>query len=278
MIPRLALIQLPYDSGHLNSRMGRGPSALIARGLIDELPDHCETEIVEVHLPRGFHTEASALVELQRAATFAARGAIARGTRPIFLSGNCGPAALSATAALGPEDTGVIWFDAHADFKTPETSSSGFLDGMALAILTGQCWPRLAERLEAFTPVLEQNIIQIGVRALDPEERLQLESTRIIRIASHEMARLPEALSELNRRTRRVYVHVDADVLDISEGSANSYACDGGLTRATLYQALDLICNNAEIGAASITSYDPGSDSDTRVAQVLNGAFRLLGS
>jgi arginase family enzyme len=149
---------------------------------------------------------------------------------------------------------------------------------MALAILTGQCWPRLAERLEAFTPAPEQNIIQIGVRALDPEERLHLESTRIVRIASDEMARLPEALSELNRRTRRVYVHVDADVLDISEGSANSYACDGGLTRATLYQALDLICNNAEIGAASITSYDPGSDSDTRVAQVLNGAFRLLGS
>jgi len=57
------------------------------------------------------------------------------------------------------------------------------------------------------------------VRALDPEERLHLESTRIIRIASHEMARLPEALSEVNRRTRRVYVRVDADVLDISEGS-----------------------------------------------------------
>jgi len=56
----------------------------------------------------------------------------------------------------------VIWFDAHADFNTPETSPSGFLDGMALAILTGQCWLRLAERLEAFTRMPEQNIIQIG--------------------------------------------------------------------------------------------------------------------
>jgi arginase len=276
MIPRLAVIQLPYDSGHLNSRMGRGPSALIARGLLDELPDDSECEIIELHLPGDFYAEASALIELQRAATIAAREAIARGARPIFLSGNCGPAALSATAALGPKDTGVIWFDAHADFNTPETSSSGFLDGMGLAILTGYCWPRLAESFEAFAPVPAQNIIQIGVRDLDPDEKLNLESTCISRIASHEMARLPEALRDLTRRTRRVYVHLDADVLDSSEGSANSYACAGGLTGARLYEALNFIRQNAQIGAASITSYDPASDSDARIAQILKGAFRLL--
>src|SRR6476469_14090 len=132
MKPRVAFIQLPYDSAQLNARMGAGPAALIARGLADELRGDCEVDIVDIHLSPGFHTEASALVELQRDATVAAREAMARGARPIFLSGNCGPAALSAAAVLGSATTGVVWFDAHADFNTPETSPSGFLDGIAL--------------------------------------------------------------------------------------------------------------------------------------------------
>jgi arginase len=256
--------------------MGCGPAALIGRGFADELRDDCVAERVEVHLPPGFHTEASALVELQRAGSIAARAAIGRGARPIFLSGNCGPAALSATAALGPESTGVLWFDAHADFNTPDTSPSGFLDGMGLAILTGRCWRRLAERFDGFGPVPEQNVIQVGVRDLDRDERELLKSTRITRIAAQEMARLPEALQGVARRTTQLYVHLDADVLDLSEGSANSYARAGGLTAVTLYQALDLIRNTARIGAASIASYDPAFDEDGRIARVMNGTVRFL--
>ena len=273
---QVALIQLPYDSGQLNARMGAGPAALIAHGLADELGTSCEVETVEIDLPDGFHTEAHALVELQRRATIAARNAIARNARPIFLSGNCGSAALSATAALDRATTGVVWFDAHADFNTPETSPSGFLDGMSLAILTGYCWRNLAARFENFTPTLEDRIIQIGVRHIDAEERSVLESTRITRIASDELDRLPAALNQLTRKTRQFYLHLDADVLDISEGSANSYACSGGLTENDLSQTLELIRSRAEIHAASITSYDPASDADGRVAQILRRIFPLL--
>ena len=270
MMPRIALIQLPYDSGQLNARMGRGPAALVR--LAEELGD-C-LDVREIHLPDGFHTEASALVELHRGAVVAAREAMARGARPIFLSGNCGPAALSATTALG--SPGVIWFDAHADFNTPETSPSGFLDGMCVAMLTGDCWRNLSQRLEGFAPVPAEQIIQVGVRHLDPEEGSRLERSRITRIPASEVARLGEALSQLTRQTDRVYVHLDADVLDISEGSANSYACAGGLTREDLYKALELIRTRSQIGAASITSYDPASDNNGRIARILIGAIRLL--
>src|SRR3712207_5047701 len=140
----VSLIELPYDSGRFNLRMGRGPRALLERGLAEYLRDHgFDVEVVTIPLREKFHTEASALVELQRGAIAAIRASRARGARPILLSGNCGPAALSAAAALGPASTGVIWFDAHADFNTPETSTSGFLDGMGLATLTGACWRKL---------------------------------------------------------------------------------------------------------------------------------------
>jgi arginase len=275
---RISLIQIPYDSGHANARMGAGPSALIARGLADKLRATSEVHALELHLAPAFHAEAAALVALQRAATAAARETVARGARPFFLSGNCGTAALSACATLTATDTGVIWFDAHGDCNTPETSASGFLDGMCLAILTGQCWRKLAARFDNFTPIPGGQIVQIGARDVDPEENSLLDSLGVVRIAAQELDRFPAALHQLRRRTKQLYVHLDADVLDISEGAANSYARAGGLTHQQLYECLRLIANTGAISAVSITSYEPASDPDARVAKILIEAASILGS
>jgi len=269
----IALIRIPYDSGHHNARMGNGPDALIARGFRDRLNSRCAVETVL--LPAGFHSEAQALVALQHRATTATRDAINRGRLPILLSGNCGTAALSATAALGPE-TGVIWFDAHGDCNTPETSPSGFLDGMCLAILTGQCWPKLTPRLESFAPIPGANVIQIGVRHVDPEEKLLLESLKINRVASTQTDRLAPAIDSLRKRTKQFYVHLDADVLDRSEGAANSYACSGGLTRQQFTDSMQAIAATDMIGAIGVTSYDPATDTDNRIADILIEAATIL--
>jgi arginase len=272
----VALILLPYDSGHPDARMGCGPAGLVGRGLAGELRKSGEVETIEIRLPAGFYTEASALVELQRRASTAARQVIAHGARPIIVSGNCGVAALSATAALGPEKTAVVWFDAHADFNTPETSASGFLDGMGMAILAGQCYPKLAARLEGFKPVPTEHIIQVGVRDPDPEEHSLLTSTRVTRIATHELGRFRAALEQVTCETSEIYLHLDTDVLDISEGKANTYACAGGLSRQQLYQAVEEIGSIGKIGAVSITSYDPAADVDGRIARAVISLIPLL--
>lgn len=272
----VTLIQIPYDSGHHHTRMGNGPAALIARGLADRLASHCDHEVVEVHLPKGFHSEAQALVRLQQAATRAARDAIERGFRPFFLSGNCGTAALSATAALGSNQTGVVWFDAHGDCNTPETSPSGFIDGMCLAILAGQCWAQLVKRFDNFASIPGDQIIQIGVRNVDPGEEVLLQSLRITRIPSGQLERLAADLAGLTECTRQLYVHLDADVLDISEGTANSYACAGGLTRQQLNDCLCTLAATGKVAAAAITSYDPAADIDGRIADILVEAATIL--
>ena len=272
----IAIIQIPYDSGHHETRMGNGPSALIERGLVDRVRMSSEVEVTEILLPDGFHSEAQALVQLQRAAATAARDAIKRGARPIFLSGNCGTAAISATAALDSDRTGVVWFDAHGDCNTPETSPSGFLDGMCLAILTGQCWAQLVKRFHNFTAIPGEQVIQIGARDVDPEEELILRSLNITRIPSGQIDRLKEEVDELTKRTNQLYVHLDADVLDASEGAANSYACGGGLTGSQLNDSLRRIAATGKIGAASITSYDPASDIDGRIAEILLEAVTIL--
>jgi len=271
----ISLIQLPYDSGRFGERMGRGPIALLDSGLAEHLRSvGNEVDVASVRLSEGLHTETNALVELQGLAVPLIRDAIERQARPIILSGNCGTAALSAMAALDPRSTGIIWFDAHADFNTPETSPSGFLDGMGLAILTGRCWRRLAERFESFQPVLDSQVIQIGVREKDPPEVQLLQESGIKQIPTVALAELPEVLRQLGTNT--VYVHVDLDVIDTSEGRANGWACGGGLSLNQLRDALELIGCRASIVAGAVTCYDPAVDADCRIGRAIPRIVELL--
>jgi arginase len=271
----ISLIQLPYDSGRFGERMGRGPIALLDSGLAEHLRSvGNEVDVASVRLSEGLHTETNALVELQGLAVPLIRDAIERQARPIILSGNCGTAALSAMAALDPRSTGIIWFDAHADFNTPETSPSGFLDGMGLAILTGRCRRRLAERFESFQPVLDSQVIQIGVREKDPPEVQLLQESGIKQIPTVALAELPEVLRQLGTNT--VYVHVDLDVIDTSEGRANGWACGGGLSLNQLRDALELIGCRASIVAGAVTCYDPAVDADGRIGRAIPRIVELL--
>ena len=272
---RISLIELPYDSGRLGERMGQGPIALLKRGLAERLRSvGCTVDVASVCLPQGLHIEAGALIQLQRLTVPLVRNAVERHSRPILLSGNCGPAALSAMSALAGIRPGIVWFDAHADFNTPETSPSGYLDGMGLAILTGRCWRRLAEQFESFRPVPDSDIIQVGVRENDPPEIELINQSNIHRIACSEISKLSTVLQQVRRET--VYVHVDMDVVDTSEGRANDWARPGGLSVTHLCDALDLIGRRVPIVAGAITCYDPAVDADGRIGAAIPHIVELL--
>jgi arginase len=273
----ITLVALPYDSGQFDKRMGRGPLRLLDGGLPDHLrAQQYDVEVRTVRLSETFRSEAEALVALQQLATAVVREAVTRERRVLILSGNCGPAALSAICALTPRTTGVVWFDAHADFNTPDTSASGFLDGMALSILTGRCWRNLAARFDAFEPVPEKNVVLIGARDLDRLEAGMLKESAITQIAPARMDLLQPAIAVLAERVELFYVHLDVDVLDESEGRANPYSCGGGLSAEALYTALKLIHSHDRIGVASITAYDPDSDRSGGVRAIIDSAAAIL--
>lgn len=273
----ITLIALPYDSGRWNERMGRGPVHLLESELAERL--RSEQHDVEVHIVRlseAFHSEGQGLVALQNLAVPIIREAIARERRVLILSGNCGPAALSAVSVLNPRTTGVVWFDAHADFNTPDTSASGFLDGMALAILAGRCWPALAARFVGFEPISERNIILVGTRNPDPLEATALSQSAITTIAPTKMDALGRAAEVLSERVEDFYIHLDVDVLDKSEGCANSYASTGGISAQALIAALELLERSRRIRVAGITSYDPACDHDGSIRAIIEKAAAIL--
>lgn len=270
------LILVPYDSGRRDVRMGAGPASL-APGLTASLIEAgCEVEQALVEVPTvGWHAEVAAAFALANGIAHKVDAARARGAFPIVLSGNCF-ATVGVAAGLGKR-TGVVWFDAHADFHTPETSTSGFLDGMALRTLTGEGWEALREKVSGFTPVPERATWLVGARDLDPAEVEALERSRVHRVSAAAVSGdLGDSIRRAADEIDQFAIHLDLDVIDVSEGRANPYAVEGGVSAAGLVAACTSLGRVLPLGALTVSAYDPACDTDRRIRSVAGAAVSTL--
>jgi arginase len=278
----LQALVVPYDSGFRGLRMGAGPERLLSAGLFDGLRSGKRNVDVTVLTFEASTTtlrgEISSALEIQQWLAAHVTEARAGGAFPLVLAGNCITAVgtIAGLQARSRRVPGVCWFDAHADFNTPETTETGFLDGMALATLTGHCWHGLTKHVAGFRPIPESQVLLFGTRDVDALERKALEASDIHWLKSlGDEPLATERLGVLRKRFGEVYLHIDLDVLDVSEGAANSYASQGGLTCARLKQLVHEIGTSFHVGAAAITAYDPSCDPDGRIPVI---ARELVGT
>jgi arginase len=276
---KVQIIQIPYDSGHRNLRAGRGPEHVVSNGLVEALQqDGHEVAVETVESQATFRTEVQTQFELYR--TLARRVVQARqaGCFPLVLSGNCG-ATLGVIADTNKRQ-GIVWFDAHGEFNTPETTASGFLDGMGLAVATGHCWTRLAASIPGFRPIPPSQVVLIGGRDFDEGEKQRLEEAGVIVIdaASLEATGMSDALqrarSTLAGTVDEIHVHIDPDVFDPREAPANSFqiGMEGGMSVVQVGEAIRFIRKDWPITSATIASYDPEYDPQSKT---LDGLLRL---
>jgi arginase len=272
------LIQVPYHLGRPHVGMGNGPVHLIERGLARELADNAHQITIETISHRHpFANEVQATFDLAASIARAVERAAASQRFPLILSGNCASSLGTLGGLSAGEPLGVIWFDAHGDFNTSATTTSGFFDGMALAIATGSGWASMSRSIPGFQPIDARHVALCGVRALDPLEKELLDEAPIS-VASAEQLReagmtmLVPILERLRVHVRRIYLHLDLDVLDPAEGRANAYAVSGGLSTQFVADAVTEIGRHFSIAAAAITAYDPSCDEDDRV---LRSAFAV---
>jgi arginase len=181
-------------------------------------------------------------------------------------------------AGLKPLRVGLIYFDAHADFNTPETTLSGMLGGMDVAVAAGMCLTRL--RLKAgLDPALPTKYIVFGgLRDVDPLERELLDrsecqflSVEDIRAAS---GAVDEQIRRLGRLTDVIYVHVDMDVLDPAEVAGHPLTAPEGPTSVELAKAIRRIFAHPKAAALGIASI-PFGDRD-KDGRSLQAAYRLI--
>jgi arginase len=168
---------------------------------------------------------------------------------------------------------GVIWFDAHGDFQTPETSPSGYFDGMPLAIVTGHCFQGLRRQIGQKDPIPESLILHIGGRAMGRNERARFERSDIQVVwASDVKSRgigqaVSARLRALRSRIRSVYLHVDIDVLDPKYARGVDFPTNGGLSPNDIVQAVHRVANQFQVRAVALTAYNPTRDSRAQTLQ-----------
>ena len=276
----IQIISVPYDSGHKGTRTGQGPEHFLHKGvdqILRELGHQVRT--FQINSSDSLTTEIGTTFTLNRLLAEKINSAVSNKMFPIVLAGNCN-SCVGTIAGIGQSQLGIIWLDAHGDFNTPETTITGFLDGMGLAMAAGRCWKSILKTIPGFTPVNESNIIHIGSRSLDIEEERQLKQSQIEIITPHEkesdtLKEVAAALKKLKNRVERIYLHVDIDVLDTGDALPSYLAVPGGLTVDVIEEIIKMIKEKFEISAGSITSFDPAYDKDDRV---LYAGIRIIKS
>jgi arginase len=175
---------------------------------------------------------------------------------PVSIAGDC-CTAIGVTAGLqrAGVDPFLIWFDAHGDFNTWETTPSGFLGGMPLAMLAGlgeQTMPRAV----GLRPLSQDRIILTDGRDLDPGEMELVASSEIHHLVD------PKNLYEYAFPDLPMYIHLDVDIINPLDAPAMSYAASGGPRASELEDTFRYLAQNLRIVAISLSSWNPELDED----------------
>ncbi len=128
------LIQVPWYLGREHPDLSRGPGSLAEAIGGDSV-------VVPAPEPRPVPNEVADSFDVIRSVRSAVSETVEDGRLPLVLAVNCFTS-LGTVAGVG-RDVGVVWFDAHGDFHTPDSTITGFLDGMGLAMLLGDGWDEL---------------------------------------------------------------------------------------------------------------------------------------
>jgi arginase len=280
------VISVPYRYDRHGEGIGGGPDALRAAGLTGRLHQAGFTVASEsaAHLPDDEREDGRTAVNIGKLGARTAelvRASRQAGNGTFVLAGD-DTAAIGVVAGLqsavgAGTPIGIVWLDAHGDFNTPETSYSGILAGMPLAILAGLAGPLWREAAGLAAPVATDRLVLAGTRDLDEKEAELLRSTDVRVIPAGDVSKgipLTDAVNWLASRSTLLYLHVDLDVLDPRFIPSASTPAADGLTVDELAQAMRTVLETGRVAALTVTSLNPGAGN--RGQRSLESAFALL--
>lgn len=188
----------------------------------------------------------------------AVHNTIIAGQRPVSVAGDC-CAVLPVMAGL--QRAGVsprlLWLDAHGDFNTPETTVSGFIGGMPLAMLVGRGDQSLLHHLR-MEPLPERDVVLFNARDLDPLERDALAGSEVTHL------RTLDALASEPLADRPLHIHFDVDVINPLDCPAVRHPAIGGPRLAELDAAIRRVVTVARPASFSMTTWMVDQDTDGR--------------
>jgi arginase len=263
------LVVVPYDSGRRGYRMGAGPQALLRDGLVQRLrKGGYDVELVPVETSGDIRDDLSIAFDLATRVARVTRASRSAGRFPLTLSGSCFTT-VGAFACVAEESAGVLWLDAHGDLNTPETSESGFLDGMAAATLLGWCHADRTRAIPGHAALAESALMVAGARNFDATERTAMEKSAVTLLSVADVIDPGKRLAALEAFTAplsTLYLHVDLDVLDPDRvGRANEFASPNGLSQQQVIDLVQAAAARLRPAGMTLSAYDPTADTDGAV-------------
>lgn len=268
---RLRVVTVPYRYDEWRDGPGAGPDAILAAGLIERLRDRgFETdEPLQTDLGAENREKGRTAVNIGKIGSLTAT-LVAEGRReglPVLVLAGDDTAAIGVLSGIEQADTpaariGVVWVDAHGDFNTPETSYSGILAGMPLAILAGLAGPLWREAAGLMATVPTDRMLVAGVRDLDEKEEELLRSTDVRVVTADELRAgdvFPAAVARLAERCDLLMLHVDADVLDPRLVPSASTPSANGLSIAEAASVLGTVLGTGKVATVCLSSINPGA-------------------
>ncbi|MBK8985302.1 MAG: arginase [Chloroflexi bacterium] len=208
---------------------------------------------------------------------------VQQGDFTLFLGGDHSISMGTIAAAAQRQPVGVIWIDAHADFNTPQTSPSGNIHGMPMAALVGQGAPELVNIGYPGPKLQPAQIVQIGIRDLDPEERDNLLHSGINVFTMRHLDELGmaavarQALDRL-RHLPRLHVSLDMDSLDPDEAAGVGTPVPGGLSYREAHLLMEILGDSGRVESLDIVEINPILDDRNKTAELaVELAASLLG-
>ena len=278
----IRIIGVPVDLGQAQRGVDLGPGALRYAGIADRLSGlgYRVEDVGNVQVPvRDVLTEEREqhyLPSIQRvcqAVYQAGRVAVEKGFIPVFMGGDHSMALGSIGGVTHYEPVGVICVDAHCDYNTPQTSPSGNIHGMVLAALMGQGFPELVQVGRLGPKLQVSDVVMIGIRELDAQERQRLRSSGITVYTMRDvdergMAHVArEALAHL-KLLDRLHVSLDLDALDPLEVPGVGTTSPGGLTYREAQLLMEIIADSGRLASLDIVEINPILDQRNQTAKI----------
>ncbi|HME98767.1 MAG TPA: arginase [Terriglobia bacterium] len=284
---KISIVGVPMDLGADRRGVDMGPSALRYADLNERLQalghDVHDMGDLDVIIPETRHfgdPKAKYLKEIADACTQLANLVLQirlEGRTPLVLGGDHSIAVgtvsgVSECFRRSGKKIGLIWFDAHADFNTPDISPSGNVHGMPMAAIMGY-GPVELTHIFGFSPkILPEHAVQIGIREVDPQERELVKKSGIRVFTMKEIDRrgigavMDEAVSIVSRNTDGFAVTLDADFLDPYESPGVATPVRGGADYREAHLAMEMIADTKKMVSFEITEINPILDVQNKTA------------
>lgn len=287
----ISIIGVPMDLGQNRRGVDMGPSAIRYAGVVERLQElgHSVDDVGDIAIGRretSQNTNLRNLEEVVAANTILANRVhdiIGEGNFPIVLGGDHS-IAIGTLAGLADryENLGVIWYDAHADLNTAETSPTGNIHGMPLAVSIGLGHEELVNIRDFAPKIKPENVVIIGARSVDPGERELIKEKGIKVFSMHEIDKLgmSEVMTQaiqyfVDRKVDGVHLSLDLDGLDPLYTPGVGTPVAGGISYRESHLAMEMLYASNMITSAEFVEVNPILDEKNKTADVAVG---LMGS